>query len=339
MPRKGEKELTMRDVLIIGGGPVGLFGAFYAGLRKMSVTLIDSLPELGGQLTALYPEKYIYDMPGFPKVLARDLVTSMAEQGLQFGAEVYLDEQCLRLEPLDEGWRLTTAQREHFGRTVIITAGVGSFTPRRLGLPEEERFLGKGLYYGVRERANFAVPHLIIVGGGDSAFDWALALYPEAGHTTVVHRRDVFSAHEDTVEQVLASPVEVLTFHEVAALHGEDRLRSVTLKHTKTGETKDVPADAVSVNIGFVADIGPLQDWGLDLDGSRIRVNERRETNLPGVFAAGDIASYEGKLKLIATGVGEVCTAVNYAKTYIDPSASLFPGHTTNMTLPERPSR
>ena len=332
---KGET-LSSCDVLIIGGGPVGLFGAFYAGLRHMSVTIVDSLPELGGQLTALYPEKYIYDMPGFPKVLAKDLVARMVEQGLQFGATVRLDERCRTLEREGECWKLSTTRDAYLARTVIITAGIGSFEPRRLGLPEEARYLGKGLYYGVKERAAFAVPNLMIVGGGDSAFDWALALHESAGETTVVHRRDVFAAHEESVAKVLASPIKLKCFREVAALHGEDWLEAATLKDPRTGETERVPVQAMSVNIGFVADLGPLREWGLDLQGNRIRVNERRETNLPGVFAAGDIASYEGKLKLIATGVGEVCTAVNFAKTYLDPSAPLFPGHSTHMVLPEK---
>ncbi len=327
----------MKDVLILGGGPVGLFAAYYAGLRQMSVTIVDSLPELGGQLTALYPEKYIYDMPGFPKVLAKDLVREMAEQGLQYGAEVFLDERCESLAEITGGFEITTLSgRKLQGRTVIITAGVGAFSPRTLGLENEELFLGKGLWYGVRDKSNFAVKNLLIVGGGDSAFDWSLALHPHAGTTTQIHRRDVFVAHEDTVRQVLASPVNLRTFYEVAELHGNGRVEAVTIRHMKTKETERIPVDAISVNIGFQADLGPLRHWGLEIEGNQIKVNERRETNRTGVFAAGDIAQFEGKLRLLATGVGEACTAVCYAKTRIDPSAHAFPGHSTNLPPPSR---
>lgn len=325
----------MKDVVIIGAGPTGLFGAYYAGLRQMSVTIIDSLPDLGGQLTALYPEKYIYDMPGYAKVLAKDLVQEFVKQGMEYHPDIHLEEEAISLERLDDGWAIRTNKGNTFlGRTVIITAGVGAFSPRLLGAKNEEQFLGRGLWYGVRDPATFEVDHLIVVGGGDSAFDWALALHPKTKRTMLLHRRDVFVAHEDTVMQVQGSPVEIRTFWEIEELHGDGRLEAITAKHTKTEEVERLPADAVTVNIGFMADLGPLRQWGLEIKKNQIAVDWKRETNLPGVFAAGDVADYPGKLKLIATGVGDVCTAVCYAKTLVDPTAHAFPGHSTNMTPP-----
>ncbi len=185
------------DVTIIGGGPVGLFAAFYAGMRGMSVRIVDSLPELGGQLLALYPEKYVYDMPGFPKVLAKDLAREMADQALQFEPELVLDYTAATLEQAGDGYRIKTQKGETLQtRTIIISAGAGAFTPTRIGVDREADFEGAGIYYGVKDRSTFEGKHLVIVGGGDSAFDWALNLEPIAKTITLVHRRDQFRAHE-----------------------------------------------------------------------------------------------------------------------------------------------
>ena len=324
------------DLTVIGGGPCGLFAAFYAGMRGMSVRLVDSLTELGGQLTALYPEKYVFDMPGFPKILAKDLAREFGEQGTQFGAELALGETAAELQRDDQGYRLRTASgRVLPTKTVIIAAGAGAFSPTRLGVEREEELEGKGLFYGVRDRAQFTDKHLMIVGGGDSAFDWALNLLPIAGAITLVHRRDVFRAHEDSVKQVRESRVHMRLWTAIKELHGESRLSGVTIENTQTKERDRVDVDAVIVNVGFKSSLGPIKTWGLDIDKTQIVVNRRFETNLPGVFAVGDVCTYEGKLKLIATGVGEATTAVCYAKTYIDPEARLFPGHSSDLDLSE----
>lgn len=323
------------DLTVIGGGPVGLFAAFYAGLRGMSVRIVDSLPELGGQLTALYPEKYVYDMPGFPKILAKDLAAEMATQGLQFGAETVLGETATGLEAEDDlGYTVVSASGLSMPtRTIVISAGAGAFTPTRLGVEREEEFEGHGLYYGVREKAIFEGRDLTIVGGGDSAFDWALNLEPIAGRIRLVHRRDQFRAHEDTVRQVLASRVEMRLFQVVKELHGNGCLTGVTLEHTQTKQTERIATDALIVNVGFKSSLGPLKDWGLTIEKNQIVVDKLYRTNLPGIFAVGDVCSFEGKLKLIATGVGEAATAVCIAKTMLDPSAKLFPGHSSDMDL------
>ncbi len=326
---------ALYDITIIGGGPVGLFGAFYAGLRGMKTKIIDSLPQLGGQLTALYPEKYIYDMPGFPEVLAKDLAEQMIRQAMRFKPTVCLEERAEHLTRRDDYWIITTNKGvEHAARTVVICAGAGAFTPRKLNAEGVEAFEGKGVYYGVRDKAQFEGKRLLIVGGGDSAVDWALHLYPIAREVVLIHRRDEFRAHEQSVAQLRQSPVRILTPYELRRVEGNGRLERAVIFHNKTQEEVELPVDAVILNLGFVASLGPIKTWGLELEGNAIRVDHLMRTNLPGVYAAGDVCTYEGKLKLIATGVGEVCIAVNHAKHTIDPSAKMFPGHSSDMTLP-----
>lgn len=323
------------DITIIGAGPVGLFGAFYAGMRGMTTRIIDSLPELGGQLSALYPEKYVYDMPGFPKILARDLANEMIEQGTRFQPTAVLGEQVLTLERRDDTTiALGTDKATHLTKTVVICAGAGAFSPKRLDVPGIEEFEGRGVHYFVQNKLHFADKDLLIVGGGDSALDWAMNLEPAAKSITLIHRRDVFRAHEESVDWLLnRSSVDTRLFWEMRRLEGNGKLERVVIFNNKTGDEAALPVDACLINIGFNASIGPIKAWGLDLQAYQILVNSRMETNLPGVYAAGDICTYDGKLKLIATGVGEVCIAVNIAKTFIDPSAKAFPGHSSNMSL------
>lgn len=300
----------------------------------MSVRIIDSLPELGGQLTALYPEKYVYDVPGFPKILAKDLAHDMIEQGLQFDPEVVLEQTANELIRTDDGYIIKTdGGLELPTKTVIISAGAGAFSPTKIGVEREDDYHGKGIHYGVRDKSIFQGKKLVIIGGGDSAFDWCLNLDDVAESITLVHRRDVFKAHEDSVEKVKASRVEMKIWYTVKELHGEDGLSGVTVENTQTKEREHLPADAAIVNIGFKSSLGPIKDWGLEIVKNQIQVDGRYQTNLPGVFAVGDVCAFDGKLKLIATGVGEAATAVCFAKQAIDPSAKLFPGHSSDMDL------
>jgi thioredoxin reductase (NADPH) len=322
----------MTDIAIIGGGPAGMFAAFYAGMRQASVKVIESMPQLGGQLAALYPEKYIYDVAGFPKVTAQELVDRLKEQMKLFPIDVRLEEKVLKLEKKEERlFELTTDKGTHYAKAVIITAGVGAFEPRRLDLPEAAEFEKKNLHYFVSDLNRFAGQDVLVCGGGDSAVDWSLMLEPIARQVTLVHRRDKFRAHEHSVEQLMKSKVNIITPVEIVKLNGADRIESVTLKHAKSGETQEVKVDAVIVNYGFVSSLGPIAEWGLEIDGGSIVVDTRMETSIPGIFAAGDITTYPGKLKLIAVGFGEAPTAVNNAKVYIDPNARLSPGHSSNM--------
>jgi thioredoxin reductase (NADPH) len=323
------------DLTVIGGGPVGLFAAFYAGMRGMSVRIVDSLPELGGQLTALYPEKYVFDMPGFPKVLAKDLAREMSEQAMQFRPEIILEETASELIESNGSYVIGTSRGLRLPtRTVVISAGAGAFSPTKIGVPREDDLTGKGLYYGVREKAIFEGKRVGIVGGGDSAFDWCLNLEPIAGEITLIHRRDQFRAHEDSVSKVMALPIRRRLFCVVKELHGEERLEGVILENTQTQELERLDLDALIVNVGFKSSLGPIKDWGLELEKNQIRVDHRFETNRKGVFAVGDVCAFSEKLKLIATGVGEATTAVCFAKTYLDPGAKLFPGHSSDMDLP-----
>lgn len=321
------------DVTIIGGGPCGLFASFYAGLRGMSVRIIDSLSELGGQLAALYPQKYVYDVPGFPKVLAKDLAKGLIEQGLSYNAEVVLEATADKLIKDDEGYTIVTSDGiEYPTRAIIIAAGAGAFQPTKISVAREDDFCGgKGIYYGVKEKQEFADKKIVIVGGGDSAFDWVINLWDVANHISLVHRRDGFRAHEESINEAKSLGLQMKLFYVVKELHGDDKLTGITIENTQTKETEFVEADALCVNIGFKSSLGPIKEWGVEVEKNQIKVNNHFETNLPGIFAVGDVASFEGKLKLIATGVGEAATAVCFAKIHLDPSAKLFPGHSSEM--------
>jgi thioredoxin reductase (NADPH) len=320
------------DTTIIGGGPSGLYAAFYAGMRALKTKLIDSLPQLGGQLAALYPDKYIYDIPGFPKVLAREFVKRQVDQAMDFEPTVCLDEKVTRLTPRPDGLiELTTEPgNAHLSRTAIIAAGVGAFVPRTLDIPDIKRMEGKGVYYFVKDLERFKDKRVLVVGGGDTALDWALSLLDIAEQVTLIHRRDRFRAHEESVQEIFGSPSEVLVFHELKALHGLHHVEAATVFNNKTGDEKITEVDAVVLGLGFLANLGPIKEWGLEIVKNSILVGRRMDTNLPGVYAVGDITTYEGKIKLIATATAEAAVAVNYAKSYVDPDARVFPGHSSD---------
>jgi thioredoxin reductase (NADPH) len=329
------------DLAIIGAGPTGLFAAFYAGLRQMSVKLLDSLEILGGQLTTLYPEKYIYDVAGFPKVLSKDLSKGLEEQALQYDTtQACLGEQVqdVDFDPATKLFSLRTQKGVHTARSVILAAGVGAFQPKTLPLGNAKQYEGKGLYYFVKTIAEFADKRVLIVGGGDSAVDWANMLAPVTEQVTVIHRRDQFRAHEDSVVKMRQTKTRIKTFFELKGISGAaesgsgtGRLESATIFDNRTKDEEVLELDAVLVNIGFSNSLGPIKNWGLEIEGAQVKVDSMMHTNRPGIFAAGDICVYPGKLKLIATGFGEAAIAVNYAKHYLDPSANIFPGHSSNM--------
>jgi thioredoxin reductase (NADPH) len=328
------------DVAIVGAGPTGLFAAYYAGFRGLSTAVIDALPEPGGQVTAMYPEKMIFDVAGFPAIKGRDLVNNLVEQAAQFSPEYVLGIRAEKLSyvniragaedsgPGDERPLVTLSDgSDLLCGSIIITGGLGSFTARPL--PAAKEYTGKGLVYFVPQLAALSGHDVVIVGGGDSAFDWALALEPLAKSVTLVHRRDRFRAHASTVTKVQALPVNIIVNAEVNRLIATDRITGVEVT-VKGAEPKLMPADTVVAALGFTADLGPLAEWGLTLDKRHILVDTKMGTNLPRVFAAGDISEYPGKVRLIAVGFGEAATAVNNAAVVIDPAAHLFPGHSSD---------
>ncbi len=318
------------DVLIVGGGPVGLFGAYYAGVRGLRVAVIDSLSQLGGQVTAMYPEKQIYDIAGYPQVSGRELVANLVAQAGQYEPTYILGEEAQDIALGDGPPHVVTTSsgRQIHAGAVIVTGGIGTFTPRPL--PAGEDFLGSGLEYFVPSIAPYAGKDVVIVGGGDSAIDWCLMLAPVAASVTLVHRREQFRAHAASVEQVRRSDTRIITNAQVTSLHGEGTLQRAVLD-IKGEEPRELHCQQVVAALGFTANLGPLREWGLELhDNRHLVVDSAMRTNLPGVFAAGDITDYEGKVRLIAVGFGEVATAVNNAAVYLDPDAQLFPGHSTD---------
>lgn len=320
------------DVTIVGAGPTGLFAAYYAGFRGLGTALIDSQPDLGGQVTALYPDKFIYDVAGFPKILGKDLVTNLVEQAMQYAPAIRLNENVQTLRrPDDATIELGTDLGAHRTKVVIITAGIGAFTPKTFKRPELDQWMDRGLSFAVRSKEDFRGKRLLVIGGGDSALDWALGLVDYAKEITLIHRRDAFRAHEDSVQKLFASPIHVKLFYELRAIRGDGQIGAAVVYQNKTQTEEILEVDAVLAFLGLVSNLGPIREWGMEIEDDSIVVNTKMETTLPGVYAAGDIATYPGKLKLIATGFGEAATAVNNAMTFINPGASAFPGHSSSI--------
>ncbi len=324
------------DITVIGGGPSGLFALFYAGMRGAKAKVIDVLPELGGQLYALYPEKYIYDMPGYPAVLAQTLVDACVEQAMQWPHAVCLGERVTAIQTMADGvLEVNTDKAEHRTKTLILCTGIGAFTPRKLPALSAVAFEGKGLYYYARSFDEFTAKRVIVVGGGDSAVDYALALAPKAARVTVVHR-SAFRAHAHTVDKLHASPVEVRQpDFEVTAVLGNGKVEAVKYANRKTKEEFTQECDALLCALGFVSDLGTLEQWGIKVEAHGVVVDTvTMETSVKGIYAAGDIIHHAGKLKLIACGTSEAAIAVNQAMAYISPKNKLQPAHSSNLTLP-----
>lgn len=316
------------DLLIIGAGPSGLYATYYAGFRGLSVAVLDSLSELGGQITALYPEKMIFDVAGFPAVKGQQLVDDLVAQAASANPTYLLGHRAEECLSDDEG----VTVRSHRGlevraKAMVITGGIGTFSPRPL--PDAERFEGRGLRYFVPKLDELAGKDVLIVGGGDSAVDWALALEPLATSVTLIHRRTAFRAHQGSVDQMMATSVRVLLPYEVAHINGTDRVESVEVYDNATDEHRTLDVQEVVAALGFTADLGPFTRWGLEQRKRHILVDSSMRTSIPRIFAAGDITEYEGKVRLISVGFGEAATAINNAATVIDPTAKVFPGHSS----------
>ncbi len=318
------------DLLVVGAGPTGLYATYYAGFRGLSVAVVDSLPELGGQVTALYPEKRIFDVAGFPEVKGKELVAGLAAQAASASPTYLLGRTATALAQhddhvevsLDDGTLVHAA-------TMLVTAGIGTFAPRPL--PAADAWEGEGVAFFVPHFTPYVDRDVVIVGGGDSAFDWALHLHPVARSVTLVHRRPRFRAHQGTIDAVNATDVRIVAPGQVTALRGDRTIEAVEIT-PGDGEAYDVPAQQVVAALGFVADLGAMSEWGIALEKRHVLVDTSMATNLPRVFAAGDITEYPGKVRLISVGFGEAATAVNNAAVLVHPESSLFPGHSSDGT-------
>ncbi len=332
------------DITVIGAGPVGLSTAFWAGMRQASCRIIDSLPEIGGQCTTLYPEKWIFDVPGHPRVLARDLVAQLREQALeQFDIPVHLECSAERLEYDGDEIVLHTSDPTHpelRSRTVIVAGGHGAFEPKRLPASDVDMtpWEGRGAHYLVGDKNAFAGKRVVIVGGGDSAFDWVVNLLETASEVTLVHRRDGFRAHEATVAEVMdhveAGRVDLKVPYVIRHVEGNGAIEAVELHHAGDESVHRLECDAVLLQLGFVTKLGPLKEWGFEIEKNALKVDGLMRTNLDRVWACGDITTFDGKLKLIATGFAEAAIAVAQAVHHIRPETKIQPAYSTNTGVP-----
>jgi thioredoxin reductase (NADPH) len=295
----------------------------------MSVALMDSLPQVGGQVAALYPEKLIFDVAGFPAVKGQDLIDALYLQAAQSDPVLLLGRTASKLECHPTGVLVTADTGLTVNaKAVLITGGVGSFIPRQL--PTGSEYEGRGLRYFVPRLSDLAGQDVVIVGGGDSALDWALGLEKIASSVTLVHRRPTFRAHARSVTLLEQSSIQVMTPHEVVAVTGDECVTHVTIRQVKGTDSVSLPATSIVAALGFIADLGPLDSWGLEQEKRRIVVGRDMQTSIPGVFAAGDISEYPGKSRLMSVGFGEAAAAVNNLAPLVDPTLSVTPGHSSD---------
>ncbi len=334
---------AVRDITIVGAGPVGLSAAFWAGMRESSSRIIDSLPQVGGQLTTLYPEKWIFDVPGYPRILAKDLVENHRRQTLeQFDVPVHLDTTAQSVSWEGEGDNrlvvLQTDRGELRSRAVIISGGHGAFEPKKLPGYDLGPWEGRGVHYVVGSKHEFAGKRVLIIGGGDSALDWVVNLLDTADHLSLAHRREGFRAHEATVSEVTAAvesgDVALHVPFQIREVIGSGAIEAVRLFHSETDEEIEIEIDTILPQLGFKTALGPLKDWGFEIEKGSICVSPTYQTALERIWACGDITTFEGKLKLIATGYAEAAVAVAQAIQSFRPEMKLQPGFSTNTGVP-----
>jgi len=320
------------DITIIGGGPVGMYGSFYAAMQGLQVKLVDSLEHLGGQLTAIYPEKYIYDLPGHIKIRAGEMVQNIRNQMNQYEDKITISTSSTVTDVVkeDEGrFLIRTTKDSFYSRSILITAGNGAFNPRTLDLECEHV---ENLHYFVTDMNQFTDKKVVIFGGGDSAVDWALMLTEVAKEVTIVHRREDFRAHAGSVDKLQSSNVKIYTSYKPVQLIGqESHVDRICIEHVTTGEQIQINTDDIIVLFGFVSSLGPIKDWGLEFHKTALSVDSTEQTNIDGIFAAGDAATFDGKIKMITTGFGEAVVAINAAKSYAFPGQTHRHQHSSNI--------
>lgn len=308
------------DMTIIGGGPVGIYGAFYGGMQGLEINLVDSLPQLGGQLAALYPEKYIYDLPGHRKIRAGEMIDQLVAQMEGYSEKINksIGNSVQNIEKLEDStFKVTTDKDIHIARSILITAGNGAFSPRKL---DGDMGQYQNIHYFVPKMDVFSGKNVVIFGGGDSAVDWAIMLESVAKSVAIVHRRTEFRAHAGSVDKLKASSVNIVTPAVVSSLTGSDgAVSKVAVENVETKEITEYPVDDIIALFGFVSSLGPIKNWGLELDKTAIKVDTKHQTTIPGIYAAGDAASFDGKVKMITAGFGEAVVAINAAKAYAYP--------------------
>jgi thioredoxin reductase (NADPH) len=328
------------DIVIIGAGPVGLFAVFECGMLKLDCHVVDALDAIGGQCIALYPEKPIFDIPGYPQIEAAALIERLAEQAAPFSPTYHLGQQVVRLTSTDNGYIVETSAGTIIAcRAVIIAGGSGAFGPNRPPLEGLEQYENRSVFYLVKKRQDFAGKRVVIAGGGDSAVDWAVSLADIAANVMVVHRRDKFRAAPETVQKMrkLAAEgkIEMVIPYQLSALEGADGMLSGVKVSTMDGEERLLETDSLLAFFGLAMELGPIAEWGLEIAGFHIAVEPATmATSLPGVFAIGDIATYPGKLKLILTGFAEAACAAHAAFATARPGEALHFEYSTSKGVP-----
>lgn len=304
----------MYDVVIVGAGPAGLTAGIYAQTKRLCSVILEA-KETGGQLTCLYPHKSIHDYPSYTDIVARELAEKMAAQAREMGCEIREGEEVTDLDVEEENITLKTPKGTYEAKAVILALGMGLFEPRKLGIPGEEGL--EGVYYNCLDTEPFEGKRVLCVGGGDTAVEMALTIYGYTAESTLIHRKDCFRADEITVERVEKSSIKVVFRTELKEIMGNEKVEAVRLINNETEEERVVPMDVVLISIGFIPNLESVKRWGLELKGKAVVVNPEMRTNLRGVFACGDLVTYEGKTKRITTACGEATTAVNSAYKYI----------------------
>ena len=328
-------ERITTDICIIGAGPVGLFAVFEAGLLKMRCHLIDVLPQVGGQLSEIYPQKPIYDIPGFPVINAQDLVNGLMDQIAPFNPSFSLGERVDKLERLDDGSFIvqTNENTEVHSKVVVIAGGLGCFEPRKPAIEGLEQFEGKGVSYMVRNPELYRDKKIVLSGGGDSALDWTIFLSEIASEVTLVHRGDTFRGAPDSAEKVFelakTGKINLVLQSHITAIHGNGHLKEITLQG-KNNETQNLETDYLIPLFGLTPKLGPIAEWGLNIDKSAIEVDTTDySTNIDGIYAIGDINTYPGKLKLILCGFHEAALMAQSAFKHVYPDQKLSFKYTT----------
>lgn len=317
------------DLAIVGAGPVGLYAAYYAGFRQLNTVVLDALPEAGGQITAMYPEKEIHDVAGFPSIRGAGLVGELLKQAGRYDYDLRLGQTIANLTPMeDDGYQVDTCEGEQYhARAILIAAGLGKFTPK--SLPTAPDPLPNGVVHFVPKLSLLDDQHVVVVGGGDSAVDWALAACDRAASTTIVHRRARFRAHEGSVEDMKTRNVRIIAPAEISEFNASSSIESVVIEEPGEG-ARQLPCSVLIMALGFLSDLKLFDSWELEREGIHVRVGSDMQTSRERIYAAGDVSEYPGKVRLISVGFGEAAIAVNHVAAALNPDQLIFPGHSTH---------